>query len=157
MKSIFIICFTCFTFFSCKKENATNNLPSKNLTYFMLKKDGVPYSANFLNVTEVISDNSIYIEALTTPSNIANNSYALTVRRNIVPGTYAIIEGESSDFSLYHFRDENSEFGPDTGQITIISNDTILKKMHATFELSLYNDNIDEYPVISNGQFEIQY
>lgn len=140
---------------SCKKEKPTGTPSKSNYNSFTLKKDGVSYSANSITISAY--DNVISFEALATASQMDYNSYAGFIRKDITPGTYSILEGVSDDFSLYHFRDSNSEYGPNNGTLTVISNDTVSKTIHCTFEISLYNDQLDEYPLITNGNLTFHY
>lgn len=158
MRFTFILFYACILLFtSCKKDkNPNSNSSTVKTTYFKLKKDGVSYNANFLNAVDV-QDNTISFEAYTSLTEFTNNTYFGIIRKDISPGTYTFIESENDDFSLYHYRDENSIYGLGTGQLTVISNDSVSKTIHATFELSLYNDELDEYPSITDGEFVIQY
>lgn len=152
---ILLICLGLISF-SCKKKVSNKTGNSGVQISFSLKKDGVFYFSNNITVG-LVDSNTIMLEVYPYSGQVANNAYGAMIRRNVLPGTYSIVEGESNEFYLLHIQDTNTMFGPDTGTFTVISNDTINKIMHATFELTMYNDEVDLYPNITEGEFTIRY
>ncbi|MCC6701238.1 MAG: hypothetical protein IT221_06925 [Fluviicola sp.] len=154
-QALFLLLIAAPLFFSCKKKNETK---STSGTYtFSLKKDGVPFTSNNVYVT-LADENTIYFESYNSlTQQLQYNSYAGVIRRDVLPGTYQIIDGESEEFSLYHLDIDSIYYGPGNGTFTVISNDTINKIIQATFELDLYNDGVDIYPLITEGELTFHY
>lgn len=159
MKNIFVIAFIFPLLFvvSCKKETPTKstNSPASNNS-FTLKKEGIPYTANFVFVS-LVDEDVLGFETRIIYNEVSNNTYAGFIRRSIQPGTYALTDGESEYFSLFHIQDENTMFGWSHGSLTVLSNDTVTKVMQCNFEMTLYNDEIDQYPEITDGSMTIHY
>lgn len=163
MKNVFLISciFSLLFAVSCKKKETTpkDNTPPPSTASpnsFSLKKDGVPYTANFVFVS-LVGENTLSFETRLVYTDVANNTYGGFIRRNIQPGTYTIQDGESDSFSLLHSQDENTPFGWSEGSITVLSNDTVAKVMHCTFEVHLYNDEVDLYPLVTDGDMTLHY
>lgn len=155
-RTFYIILLLLPVLFSCKKETETKT-PTGSLNNFSLKKDGFPFSSNALYLT-LVDENTIYFESYLNPTQqVQFNSYAGTVRRDITPGTYQIVDGESADFILYHLDIDSNYYGPGNGTFTVISNDTINKIIEANFELDLYNDGVELYPLITEGYLKFHY
>ena len=164
MKNLFFISFIFSLLFavSCKKKEN----PSKSTTpppstaspnSFTLKKDGIAYTANYVMVSQVDED-LLSFETRIVSNEVSNNTYAGSIRRTIQPGTYALEEGESEYFSLFHAQDANTLFGWEEGSLTVLSNDTVAKVMHCTFEILLYNDDCDgSCPQITDGDMTLHY
>jgi hypothetical protein len=143
--------------FSCKKETTTKSSTSTNLSTFTLKKDGVPYASNGVYLS-LADENTIYFESyLNAFQQVQLNSYAGMIQRNAQPGTYQIIDGECPVFTMIHYDLDSNFYGLGNGSFTILSNDTINKVIEATFDLDMYNDEIDIYPVISEGELTFHY
>jgi hypothetical protein len=140
---------------SCKKKETKT--PTKSINSFTLKKDGVPYSPNYILVSQVDED------ALSVETHIVNqppwdNSYAIFIKRSISPGTYIGEDGESEYFSMIHNQDSTNMFGWETSSLTVLSNDTLTGVLHCTFEVLLYNDDCDgSCPQITDGEMTIHY
>ncbi|MGV3609997.1 MAG: hypothetical protein ACO1N0_03540 [Fluviicola sp.] len=158
-----LLFFVCLLAFSCKKKETTTtkditpppNTASPNS--FTLKKEGVPYTANYVFVSQVDED-ALGFETRIVSNEVSNNTYAGFIRRSIQPGTYVLEDGESEDFSLLHAQDENTLFGWEEGSLTVLSNDTVAKVMHCTFEVLLYNDDCDgSCPQITDGEMTLHY
>lgn len=149
-----ILLFALLPLTSCKKKETPTK--STNPNSFTLKKDGVPYSPNYIFVSQVDED------ALSIETHIVNqypwdNSYGIFIKRSISPGTYIGEDGESEYFSIIHNQDSTAMFGWESSSLTVLSNDTVQKVMHCIFEATLYNDEIDLYPEITDGEMTIHY
>jgi len=162
MKNLFLISLIFSLLFStaCKKKETTpksTNPPSTSYpNSFTLKKEGIPYTANYVLVSQVDED-AIGFETRMVYNDVVNNTYGGFIRRSIQPGTYLLVDGESNDFSLLHSQDANTQFGWSEGSLTVLSNDTVAKVMHCTFEIHLYNDEIDQYPQVTDGDMTLHY
>lgn len=165
MKNLFILSFIFSLLFivSCKKKETTTKSttpPPPSTSFpnsFTLKKEGVPYTANYVFVSQVDED-ALGFETRMVYNEVSNNTYAGFIRRSIQPGTYALEDGESDDFVLLHGQDENTMFGWEEGSLTVLSNDTVAKVMHCTFEILLYNDDCDgSCPQITDGEMTLHY
>ncbi|WP_430403390.1 hypothetical protein [Fluviicola sp.] len=141
---------------SCKKKDKETEAPTKITNSFTLKKDGVPYSPNYILVSQVDED------ALSVETHIVNqppwdNSYAIAIKRSISPGTYIGVDGESEYFSMIHNKD-STMFGWESSTLNVLSNDTVTKVLHCTFEVLLYNDDCEgSCPQITDGEMTIHY
>ncbi|MNK02234.1 hypothetical protein D3C87_200540 [compost metagenome] len=156
---LILLAFSFLFLVSCKKkENPTksNNPANTSSNSFKLKKEGVPYSATHVSVS-LIDDDVLGFEAWAVLNQVHNNTYAGFIRRSIQPGTYALETGESGYFSLFHIQDEHTMFGWSHGSLTVLSNDTVSKVMHCNFEIHLYNDEIDQYPHVTDGEMTLHY
>lgn len=142
---------------SCKKDSPvkTNNSPGTPNS-FTLKKDGVPYNPNYI-IAGIVDEDAISVETYMVYGQPENNTYGLFIRKSITPGTYALEDGESENFSIIHIQDSTAYFGWSDGSLTVLSNDTITKILHCTFDVNLYNDEIDQYPHITEGEMTINY
>lgn len=163
MKNLFLISliFSLLFSVSCKKKETTpksTNPPSTSYpNSFTLKKEGVPYTANYVLVSQVGED-EVGFETRIVYNQVDNNTYGGFIRRSIQPGTYALEGGESEYFELYHIQDANTLFGWEEGSLTVLSNDTVAKVMHCTFEILLYNDDCDgSCPHITEGDMTLHY
>lgn len=151
-----ILLFALLPLFSCKKKEKETPTKSLNSNSFTLKKDGIPYSPNYILVSQVDED------ALSVETHIINqppwdNSYAIFIKRSISPGTYIAVDGESEYFSMIHNKD-STMFGWENSTLNVLSNDTVIKVLHCTFEVLLYNDDCDgSCPQITDGEMTIHY
>lgn len=139
--------------FSCKKNENSSISP---INAFSLKKDGILYVPKTVNAFKV-SEDVIYIETYHQSNQVANNTYGITIRSTIQPGTYQLEDGESEYFSIIHIQDENNMFGWEDGTLTVVTNNTVDKILVCKFDVTLYNDEIDQYPEITDGKFLIHY
>lgn len=155
-----ILLFTLIALTSCKKEttpkstNPPNSFTSPN--DFTLKKEGVAYSPNYILVSQVDED-ALSVETYMVYQQPENNTYGIFIKRTITPGTYISEDGESEYFSIYHIQDANTLFGWENSSLTVLSNDTAQKVLHCTFEAKLFNDEIDLYPEVTDGEMTIHY
>ncbi len=158
--NILILLLASFVAFSCKKKDSTaktnNPPPSTTTNSFTLKKEGIPYTANYVLVSQVDED-ELSFETRIVYNDVVNNTYGGFIKRSIQPGTYVLEDGESEYFALFHSQDASTYFGWSDGTLTVLSNDTIAKVMHCNFEITLYNDEIDQYPEITEGDFTFHY
>lgn len=158
MKIIFlsILLLVLIPVISCKKKDKETETPTKSINSFTLKKDGVPYSPNYILVSQVDED------ALSVETHIVNqppwdNSYAIVIKRSISPGTYIGVDGESNYFSMIHNKD-STLYGWESSTLNVLSNDTLTGVLHCTFEVLLYNDDCDgNCPQITDGEMTIHY
>lgn len=143
---------------ACKKKENTpkTNTNSTSTNSFKLKKDGVPYHATVVSVS-LIDEDLLGVEAYKVYQQVDNNTYAVIIRKSIAPGTYALEDGESDLFAIYHIQDSNTVFGWSHGSLTVLSNDSLTGVMHCTFEVTLFNDEIDQYPEVTDGEMTIHY
>lgn len=143
---------------SCKKKESpiikAPTTVSNNV--FKLKKDGVPYSANYINVSSFDPD-FVTVQTQTVYLDTYNNTYGVTIWKSISPGTYLLEDGVSNYFTIIHSQDQNTGFGWEHGTLTVLSNDTIQKVMQCNFEVKLFNDEINQYPEITDGEMTIYY
>ncbi len=163
MKNVLLtsLIFSLLVIASCKKKESpakstTPPPPNTSVNSFTLKKDGNPYTANYVLVSQVDED-ALAIETRIVYNEVNNNTYGGFIRRSIQPGTYVLEDGESEYFSLFHIQDENNMFGWSHGSLTVLSNDTVAKVMHCNFEIHLFNDEIDLYPHVTDGDMTIHY
>jgi hypothetical protein len=154
--SIFVFALVVMT--SCKKETPTKTTdpPSTPISQnnFTLKKEGALYSPNYIFVSQV-DDDVLSVETYMVFQQPENNTYAIMIKRSIEPGTYLLEDGESEYFSIYHIQDANTYFGWEHGALTVLSNDTVQKVLHCNFEAKLFNDEIDQYPEVTDGEMTI--
>ncbi|WP_341903244.1 hypothetical protein [Fluviicola taffensis] len=142
---------------SCKKEISKSTNTPANPNSFTLKKDGVSYSPNYIFVSQVDED-ALAVETYMVYQQAENNTYGLFVKRSIVPGTYVSEAGGSEYFSMIHIQDSSNYFGWENSTLTVLSNDTVTKVLHCTFEVLLYNDDCDgSCPQITDGEMTIHY
>lgn len=146
---------------SCKKkESETKSTTSPNptpLNSFTLKKDGVPYNPGYI-FASIVDDDVISVETYVVYGQAENNAYGLLVRKSITPGIYALQDGESENFGIYHSQDANNQYGWSDGSLTVLSNDTTAGIMHCTFDVFLYNDDCEgSCPHITDGEMTIHY
>lgn len=140
---------------SCKKKE--NPTKSTNPNSFTLKKDGVPYSPNYIVISQV-DDDILSVETYMTYQQPENNTYGIFIKRSIVPGTYISADGESEYFSIFHIQDSTTMFGWENSSLTVLSNDTVSGLLHCTFEALLYNDDCEgSCPQITDGEMTIHY
>lgn len=161
MKNLLIIClsFSLLIIGACKKKESTKSTTPPPTAYpnsFKLKKDGVPYDANYVFVS-LVDEDVLSVETRMVYNQVDNNTYGVFIKRSIPPGTY-VSEEESEYFSIYHIQDPNTLFGWETNTLTVLSNDTVQKILHCTFEATLYNDDCDgNCPEITEGEMTIHY
>lgn len=142
---------------SCKKKDKKTETPTKSINSFTLKKNGVPYSPNYIFVSQVDED-ALSVETYMVYQQPENNTYGLFIKRSIAPGTYTSVDGESEFFSLLHIQDSTSYYGWEQSTLNVLSNDTLTKVLHCTFEVLLYNDDCDgNCPQITDGEITIHY
>ena len=150
-----ILLFALLPLTSCKKKEIPTK--STNPNSFTLKKDGVPSSPNYIYVSQVDED-ALSVETYIAYQQPENNTYGILIKRSIAPGTYISEDGESEYFSIFHIQDSTTMFGWENSLLTILSNDTVQKVLHCTFEATLYNDDCDgSCPQITNGEMTIHY
>lgn len=150
-----VVLFALLPLTACKKKET----PTKNTTpnSFTLKKDGIPYSPNYIYVSQV-DDDVLSVETYITYQQPENNTYGILIKRSIVPGTYISEDGESEYFSVFHIQDSTAMFGWENSSLTVISNDTVSRLLHCTFDVLLYNDDCDgSCPQITDGEMTIHY
>ncbi len=105
-----------------------------------------------------VDEDEIGFETRIVYNQVDNNTYGGFIRRSIQPGTYVLEDGESEYFALLHIQDANTMFGWEQGSLTVLSNDTVAKVMHCTFEILLYNDDCDgSCPQITDGDMTLHY
>lgn len=156
-QTIFLLLIAVPLVFSCKKKTETKSNSTSSTNTFSLKKDGVPFSSNALYIS-LADENAIYFESYLNPfQQVQFNSYAGMIQRNAQPGTYQIEDGECPVFYMIHLDLDSNYYGLGNGTFTILSNDTINKVIEATFEFDLYNDEVNLYPFISEGELKFHY
>jgi hypothetical protein len=160
-----IILFTTLSLFilfsSCKKkekDSVTNNPTSTNTNSFTLKKDGVPYTAGKIN----ISDTTPYIgiQAHISPTQVNMETYSMSLDKYIQPGIY---DEENSPISLssicafIHIYNAQQVFLMDDGEINILSNDTVNKTIEFNFKFTLNEDLGTGIVQITDGHCKVHY
>lgn len=154
---LFILFFLLLSIGACKKkESPTPETPTVSNNIFKLKKDGVPYSANYINVSSFDPD-FLTVQTQAVYLDVYNNTYGVTIWKSIPPGTYLLEDGVSNYFTIIHSQDQNTGFGWEHGTVTVLSNDTIQKVIHCNFEIKLSNDEINQYPEITDGDMTVHY
>jgi len=146
---------------ACKKKETTPKSPNPaNSNSFTLKKDGVPYSAGQILITS--SETSEYIGITAHLNAVQQNiqSYSMNLNKHIQPGTY---DETNSPISLsdicafVHIYNELQVFYMDDGKITILTNDTVAKKIEFNFKLNLLETTGPESVSITEGHAKISY
>lgn len=146
--------------FSCKKDKdtASSNTSSTFVNSFTLKKDGVPYSAGKINVSDTTP--YIGIQAHLSPTQVNIETYSMSLEKHIQPGTYDEYNSPISLSSICAFiniHNVQQVFFMDDGEINILSNDTVSKTIEFNFKFTL-NENLGTGIVhITDGHCKVHY
>lgn len=143
--------------FSCKKkenETKSNETPtSDSSNSFSLKHNGVLYSTNDPNV----ATNNVMIGITAGVVSETGNYYQLGINRNLLPGTYEYT-GSGDDPMVFLILSDQMTFSENEGSITILSNDTLLKKIEFNFEFEMLESNSHSDTIlITEGHAKISY
>ncbi len=85
------------------------------------------------------------------------NYYQIGVKKNLLPGTYAY-EGGIDDVIQYIMISDQLTYVVNHGTITVLSNDTILKRMEFDFEFEMLEDNTHSDTIqITEGHAKVSY
>ncbi|AEA44363.1 hypothetical protein [Fluviicola taffensis] len=148
--ALFILCTSC----KKKEENTptaqTPNTPISN-NLFSLKGDGVPFTTNNAEVSSNEQTIGVSVGFISETSDY----YSLGIKKDLAPGTYSYNGNDSFSFIMYSY---DYFYRVDSGSITILSNDTILKKMEATFEFEMMETDYHSDTIqITEGHLNISY
>lgn len=143
-----------------KKEKDTTGSPSSgaNSNSFTLKKDGTPYAAGQILVS--IQNEYIGIQAHLSPTQENVQTYSMSLNEHVQPGTY---NDDNSPISLssicafIHIYNGQQVFYMDNGELTVLSNDTVAKKIEFNFKMKLQEDLGTGIVQITEGHAKISY
>lgn len=136
-----------------KKENApvTNNPSSTNV--FRLKNNGVLFTTN----NPGVSTNQTMIGINAGVISETGTSYQLGIKKNLLPGTYPYT-GSIDDPLTFTIISDQLIYVENHGSITVLSNDTVLKKIVFNFEFEMLEDNSHSDTLqITEGSATISY
>lgn len=142
-------------FTACKKEK--KETPKSDATVFndsfSLKQDGVLYTTNSPDVAA----NNTWIGVTAGTIGETGNFYQIGVQKNLLPGTYEY-QGGMDDVIQYLMISDQLVYVINHGSVTVISNDTVLKRMEFDFEFEMYEDNTHLDTIqITEGHARISY
>ncbi|MDF3028824.1 MAG: hypothetical protein K0S23_3131 [Fluviicola sp.] len=156
MKSKLILLFglTLFSLSACKKDNTTPETSTPATSNpFSLKHDDILFTTYNPNVT--LNEFMIGITAGTIGE--TGNFYQLGIKRNIQPGTYEYT-GSTDDPIVFLIISDQLVFTEEHGSLTVLSNDTILKKIVFNFEFEMLENNSHSDTIqITEGFGNIDY
>lgn len=150
-----LISFITILSFSCKKDKdiVPSNTNGTFFNSFSLKHNGVLYSSN----SPTVSANNTWIEVDAGVPGETGNYYQLGVKRNLLPGTYEYT-GSIDDAVLFLVISNQLVYTENHGSITVLSNDTVLKKMEFDFEFEMLENNTHSDTIqITEGHCKIHY
>lgn len=156
MKKELILLFS-LTFFllaACKKDDTTSktNTPATS-NPFSLKHNGILFTTYNPNIA--LNEFMIGITAGTIGE--TGNFYQLGIRRNIQPGTYEYT-GSIDDPIVFLIISDQLVYTEEHGSLTVLSNDTILKKIEFNFEFEMLENNSNSDTIqITEGYGKISY
>ncbi|MGV3609996.1 MAG: hypothetical protein ACO1N0_03535 [Fluviicola sp.] len=140
---------------ACKKKEKdpkSNETPT-TVNSFRLKHNGVLYSTNAPNV----SVNNMMVGITAGVVSETGNYYQLAVNRDLLPGTYEYT-GSGDDAMVFFILSDQLTFSENEGSITVLSNDTILKKIVFNFEFEMLESNSHSDTIlITEGNAKISY
>lgn len=149
---IFLFILSSLFLFSCKKKENTDNNPASTKV-FRLKNNGVLFTINTPGVS--VNQNAIGISAGTIDT--TGNYYQMGIKRNLLPGTYQYTGGMDDPFTFIIISDQLT-YVVNHGNITVLSNDTIQKKIEFNFEFEMLEDNSHLDTIqITEGNATISY
>lgn len=142
-------------FTACKKEKKEK--PKSDASVFVdsfsLKQDGVLYTTDSPNT----SSNNTWIGVTAGTIGETGNYYQIGVHKNLLPGTYEY-EGGMDDVIQYMMISDQLVYVINHGNLIVISNDTILKRMEFDFEFEMYEDNTHLDTIrITEGHARVSY
>lgn len=150
----FLLIFSSLLLFSCKKKEntpATNNPSSTNV--FRLKNNGVLFTTN----NPGVSTNQTMIGINAGTIDETGTSYQLGIKKNLLPGTYSYT-GSIDDPLTFTIISDQLIYVENHGSITVLSNDTVLKKIVFNFEFEMLEDNSHSDTLqITEGSATISY
>ena len=150
----FLLIFSSLLLFSCKKKEntpATNNPSSTNV--FRLKNNGVLFTTN----NPGVSTNQTMIGINAGTIDETGTSYQLGIKKNLLPGTYSYT-GSIDDPLTFTIISDQLIYVENHGSITVLSNDTFLKKIVFNFEFEMLEDNSHSDTLqITEGRATISY
>lgn len=150
----FLLIFSSLLLFSCKKKEntpATNNPSSTNV--FRLKNNGVLFTTN----NPGVSTNQTMIGINAGTIGETGTSYQLGIKKNLLPGTYSYT-GSIDDPLTFTIISDQLIYVENHGCITVLSNDTVLKKIVFNFEFEMLEDNSHSDTLqITEGSATISY
>lgn len=152
--SVLLLFITMFSF-SCKKDKdkAPSNTNGTFVNSFSLKHNGVLYSTN----SPAVSANTTWIGVNAGTIGETGNYYQLGVKRNLLPGTYEYT-GSIDDAVLFLVISDQLVYAENHGSITVLSNDTVLKKMEFDFEFEMLEDNSHSDTIqVTEGHCKVHY
>jgi hypothetical protein len=144
-----------FALTACKKEKKEK--PKSDATVFVdsfsLKQDGVLYTTNSPDVAA----NNTWIGVTAGTIGETGNFYQIGVQKNLLPGTYEY-QGGMDDVIQYLMISDQLVYVINHGSVTVVSNDTVLKRMEFDFEFEMYEDNTHLDTIqITEGHARISY
>lgn len=156
MKNTFtlLLVFSSLLLFSCKKKEnnpSTNNPASTNV--FRLKNNGVLFTTN----NPGVSTNQTMIGINAGVISETGTTYQLGIKKNLLPGTYPYT-GSIEDPLTFTIISDQLIYVENHGSITVLSNDTVLKKIAFNFEFEMLEDNSHSDTLqITEGNATISY
>lgn len=155
MKNTLILIFglSFFLLTACKKDTSPETNTPATSNSFRLKHDGILFTTYNPNVA--LNEFMIGITAGTIGE--TGNFYQLGIRRNIQPGTYEYT-GSIDDPIVFLMISDQLVFTEERGSVTVLSNDTILKKIEFNFEFEMQENNSNSDTIqITEGYGKISY
>lgn len=142
-------------FGACKKKKEEK--PKSDATVFVnsfsLKQDGVFYTTD----SPDISSNNTWVGITAGTIGETGNFYQIGVKKNLLPGTYEY-EGGMDDVIQYIMISDQLVYVINHGNVTVVSNDTVLKRMEFDFEFEMYEDNTHLDTIrITEGHAKVNY
>lgn len=137
-------------FSSCKKHHPTPAAPPHILQQFAMKLNGVFYSASFASVQE--SDDQLTVQTVLGQGQI----FELSVAKHLSPGTYVMNTG--SPVTLLHSDDDyTTTYHSTSGELTIVSNDTVHDHLSGTYSCTLTRANPAGSKTVTQAEFNVDY
>lgn len=155
-KLIFLISISIsfLAFQACKKEKkSTSSATSFFSTSFSLKHNGMLYTTNSPNVTT----NSSWLGITAGTIGATGNYYQIGINKHLTPGTYQYT-GSMDDVMVFLVISNQVIYAENHGSITILSNDTVAKRMEFNFEFEMLENNTHADTIqITEGHAKISY
>lgn len=155
-KLITLFSFSVLLIASCEKKDHSPNSGTANpdsITQFRLKHNGILFTTYHPEVAL----NEFMIGIAAGVPGETGNYYQLGIRRNIQPGTYEYTGSIDDPFTFMILSDQ-LVFTEEHGSVTVLSNDTILKKIVFNFEFEMLENNSNSDTIqITEGFGNIDY
>ncbi len=159
MKTALFVSLSLFLLFSsCKKEKTTpksTNSPTNGTNTFFLKKDGIPFSPGYIEVSDPFGYAVAVYAAESIQSNA--NAYSLMVNKSIPVGTYDYETMVDEYDCWFSYSDPNFElYAINDGTFEIVQQDTVQDILKMKFQFEMENEN-GQTIQITEGQFAVNY